>query len=1014
MGFQAKDRKWIALLAVLLLAGALGARFAMDHRDRELREEFLQQAQMIAGTVPLDHIKGLQGSAADLASPFYQRLKHQFALVRQANPRSRFVYLLGRRPAAAASPGTPEQVFFFPDSESPDSPDHSPPGQPYDEAPERIRRVALTGETVVHGPFSDRWGSWVTALVPVFDTTFSRHGPAVPEDRALQSIAAAAFTCPAPPLAVFAMDIDARAWKAEVARGALPALLLTSLLGLLALAGAVLLSRRSRSPAPPPWMWRIEPALVCAAGLVFTGFAGWVEHRTEARFHHQSFQTLAASQTAMFAGMLADLQKVALESLARCYEVDDRLTPDAFAVHVQPLLENPGVQAWEWVPAVAAADKDRFEAETRAEGFPAFGIWQQDAQGNPVPASGREVHYPVIRVAPRFGNERALGFDLGSDPIRRAALDQAARTGLITCTDPITLVQGTRRAKGMLICRPVFSPDAPRRLRGFAIAVLNLETFLRYGLPDASTDSDLVLLRLGAPAEILGSTRPGQGNLSPGLTFSRFIMTFGQVFGVMVVPGPGFEKAHPVHGEWLALVLGSLLTITLTGVVGSTLRRREELELLVESRTTQLQEREARIRLLLNSTAEAIYGIDLQGRCTFCNTSCLALLGYQAPEDLLGKNMHDQIHHRHPDGTPMPEGQCRIFQAIREGVDHHADDEVFWKKDGSSIPVEYWAYPQRQDEVVLGAVITFLDISLRKAAERELQEFKVILDTLDDPVYLLSPADGYRFRYANAAACRHYGLPESDLLTKSVPDLDPNYSLADLDALWTQIKEGRKMIFETLHRRATGETVPVKISANRIDLGGTAFIGGIIEDITGRRQAEAALETARRQEEEYGSLIQKSLLLGSPPRYHPRVRMGAVSLASREIDGDFFDFPLQDDELLDVVVGDVMGKGFHAALVGAGLKSHFPRAMTRLLLGNPAGTVPTPEQIVMRVHRDLTDHLIALDSFVTLFYARFDFSAQALSFVDCGHTHAIHYQSDTDTCGNLGHRDEAYFFRGGG
>ncbi|HHT54126.1 MAG TPA: PAS domain S-box protein, partial [Clostridiales bacterium] len=120
------------------------------------------------------------------------------------------------------------------------------------------------------------------------------------------------------------------------------------------------------------------------------------------------------------------------------------------------------------------------------------------------------------------------------------------------------------------------------------------------------------------------------------------------------------------------------------------------------------------IRSILDSTAEAIYGIDLEGNCTFCNKSCIRLLGYESAGDLLGRNMHQLIHHSYPDGTPMDLRECRIFQSINEGRGYDVDEEVFWRADGTPIEVEYHSYPQISKGITVGGVITFLDISERK------------------------------------------------------------------------------------------------------------------------------------------------------------------------------------------------------------------------------------------------------------------------------------------------------------
>jgi serine/threonine-protein kinase len=137
-----------------------------------------------------------------------------------------------------------------------------------------------------------------------------------------------------------------------------------------------------------------------------------------------------------------------------------------------------------------------------------------------------------------------------------------------------------------------------------------------------------------------------------------------------------------------------------------------------------LRESEAQIRILLESTAEAIYGTDLSGNCTFCNPACVRMLGYREPRDLLGKHMHNLMHHHRVDGTAYPVEECRIYQAFREGRGTHITDEVYWRADGSSFPAEYWSYPVRRESQVVGCVVSFLDITERVNRERELLQAK--------------------------------------------------------------------------------------------------------------------------------------------------------------------------------------------------------------------------------------------------------------------------------------------------
>jgi sigma-B regulation protein RsbU (phosphoserine phosphatase) len=145
-----------------------------------------------------------------------------------------------------------------------------------------------------------------------------------------------------------------------------------------------------------------------------------------------------------------------------------------------------------------------------------------------------------------------------------------------------------------------------------------------------------------------------------------------------------------------------------------------------------LRESEEQVHLLLDSTAEAIYGIDMDGECTFCNPVCVAMLGYDGAEDLLGRHMHGLIHHTRLDGAPYPVEECLIYQAIYKDEGTHVDDEVLWRKDGTSFAAEYWSYPIKRDDRVIGAVVTFLDITERKQAEAALQEaYGIIRDQRD-------------------------------------------------------------------------------------------------------------------------------------------------------------------------------------------------------------------------------------------------------------------------------------------
>ena len=137
------------------------------------------------------------------------------------------------------------------------------------------------------------------------------------------------------------------------------------------------------------------------------------------------------------------------------------------------------------------------------------------------------------------------------------------------------------------------------------------------------------------------------------------------------------------------------------------------------------------LALLLESTGEGIYGIDREGRCTFINRAGAQMLGHST-DAVLHKNMHELVHHKHADGRTYPEHDCPILNAYRQGLPCRMDSEVFWRADGSCFATEYSSYPVVEAGEVLGAVITFVDITERRREQLALQQAKEALQRTND------------------------------------------------------------------------------------------------------------------------------------------------------------------------------------------------------------------------------------------------------------------------------------------
>jgi diguanylate cyclase (GGDEF)-like protein/PAS domain S-box-containing protein len=262
-----------------------------------------------------------------------------------------------------------------------------------------------------------------------------------------------------------------------------------------------------------------------------------------------------------------------------------------------------------------------------------------------------------------------------------------------------------------------------------------------------------------------------------------------------------------------------------------------------------LRESEERFRLLLDSSPEAIFGVDTQGACTFVNPACLKMLGY-TQEEMLGQGIHALIHHTYPDGRPYPKEQCHIRCSTLKSQSTHVDSEVHWRKDGTSFPVEYWSHPMYRDGELVGAVVTFHDISERKRMERALRDseerYRLISSVATDLLYscLHTEAGFFIIDWATASVDRIFGYSIGEILQQGCwrtfvhPD-----DLPEFDRNITHLAPGQRSECELRILGSDGATYYIRAYSLVVEDedGRRPRLYGACQDITERRRTEEAL-----------------------------------------------------------------------------------------------------------------------------------------------------------------------------
>ncbi len=420
---------------------------------------------------------------------------------------------------------------------------------------------------------------------------------------------------------------------------------------------------------------RYLPAAIVAVLGIAVSFALFQGVRIiESTSAEEAFRQSASEQITSIEKRIA-AEVVVLKSLVGFYQGSNFVDRSEFKSFLDAfVVENKSFQALEWVPQIPHAERQEYEAMAREDGLADFYIRERGVDGKMVPVLPRAHYYPVYYVEPYKGNEAAVGFDLGSNPVRLAALEKARDTNSIVASAPINLVQLKENSTGVLLFAPIYKSgavietEAQRRehIQGFALGVIRVSGLIAEGQDSSgdrnlqsAQDLDVYVYDTEAPTDqqllyILDAQNRKTGDPAPRLDIKDVHQGFHLDYTISFGGRTWELVARPCEPEtvtgitlpsWLTLALALLVTAVLSTHMISIVRRAEHVEGLVTVRTQELstatqnaQDREERIRAVLETAADGIITIDAKGIIETFNRQA-EFIFKRAARDVIGENV---------------------------------------------------------------------------------------------------------------------------------------------------------------------------------------------------------------------------------------------------------------------------------------------------------------------------------------------------------------------------------------
>ncbi len=364
----------------------------------------------------------------------------------------------------------------------------------------------------------------------------------------------------------------------------------------------------------PVWLTIIIGTLL--SGIGFTLVRNWESQKISIEF-----QSLALDKVHQLEDKIRQEIDVLL-SLKSFYQSSQEVNREEFQQFVSSFLARmPSIQALEWIPYVTASEREKYELRAQKDGYSNFQFAQHNEVGKIVRASLKAEYFPVYFVEPYQGNEKALGFDLSSNPSRLKALEKARDTGKAIATAKIKLVQKTESTNGFLIFQPIYQkqsinnsiPDFRQNLQGFVVVVFNIKKLIEKSLDhfptqgnqfeiyiydtSATTESEKILyfdsFNKGenysnniTEADALAKLKLATNDL--GINFIKTVKVGERKWLFLLIPNQQYIKNKESWNSWLFLSLGLCLTAGISSYLNTHINQTKKIQKLVTERTQQL------------------------------------------------------------------------------------------------------------------------------------------------------------------------------------------------------------------------------------------------------------------------------------------------------------------------------------------------------------------------------------------------------------------------------------------